>query len=186
MFEKNESGQWQPLNGGAITLSLAMDYGASWLVNYYGYREYYDDLGRIMLIEKPVGDVIRFIWGDQKLTIINDQDQTLQLVFNDKQQLVSAKTGGGRQASFEWAKYGGVLTKITRPDGKYREYSYGSSYNLVGITDENGVSFAAWEYDNQGRAISSEHAGGKEKVTLEFHDNNSTTVTDPLGKKTTY
>ncbi|NYZ70165.1 RHS repeat protein, partial [Endozoicomonas sp. SM1973] len=25
-----------------------------------------------------------------------------------------------------------------------------------------------------------------EKVTLEFHDNNSTTVTDPLGKKTTY
>ncbi|WP_038292459.1 hypothetical protein, partial [Zooshikella ganghwensis] len=81
------------------------------------------------------------------------------------------------------------LLKVTKSDGSIRQYHYENSTfqkHLTGITDGNGKRFATWKYDDKGRAISSEHAGGTEKTSLEYHANNSTTVTNPLGKKTTY
>ncbi|WP_178106713.1 DUF6531 domain-containing protein [Pseudomonas mangiferae] len=57
---------------------------------------------------------------------------------------------------------------------------------LTGITDERGVRYATWAYDEQGRAISSEHAGGAEKVTLAYNADGSTTVTNEYGKQATY
>ncbi|MBG5281399.1 RHS repeat protein, partial [Pseudomonas aeruginosa] len=41
-------------------------------------------------------------------------------------------------------------------------------------------------YDNQGRAISSEHANGAEKVSLAYNDDASTTVTNEYGKQAIY
>lgn len=57
---------------------------------------------------------------------------------------------------------------------------------LTGITDERRVRYATWQYDDQGRAVSSEHAGGTDRNTLTFNADGSTTVTNPLGKQTTY
>ncbi|MES9861013.1 MAG: DUF6531 domain-containing protein [Candidatus Thiodiazotropha sp. LLP2] len=57
---------------------------------------------------------------------------------------------------------------------------------LIGITDENGNLYASWGYDDQGRAIFSEHANGAERVDLSFNADNSTTITNALGKQTTY
>ena len=47
------------------------------------------------------------------------------------------------------------------------------------------MRFATWAYDDQGRGILSEHAG-QERATLVFNDDDSTTVTNSLGKQTTY
>lgn len=83
------------------------------------------------------------------------------------------------------------LTQVTYPDGTTRIYHYneaskinngnvcagitpidnrsGHLYNsLTGITDENRVRFATWTYDCTGRATSSEHAGGIEKVVITY------------------
>ncbi len=57
---------------------------------------------------------------------------------------------------------------------------------LTGITDERGVRYATWAYDNQGRAISSEHAGGAERTLVSYYADGSSTVTNALGKRTTY
>ncbi|OEC48542.1 hypothetical protein A9G05_26075 [Pseudomonas sp. ENNP23] len=54
------------------------------------------------------------------------------------------------------------------------------------MTDERGIRYATWAYDDQGRAISSEHAGGAEKVTVAYNADGSSTVTNALGKRTTY
>jgi YD repeat-containing protein len=60
-------------------------------------------------------------------------------------------------------------------------------YSLTGLIDERGIQFAAWTYDNRGRATSSEHIGGLDRHTLSFDDvNNKVTVTNPLGKQTVY
>ena len=37
---------------------------------------------------------------------------------------------------------------------------------LTGITDGNGVRYASWTYDDKGWVISSEHAGGFERVDI--------------------
>ncbi|WP_423034018.1 DUF6531 domain-containing protein [Undibacterium sp. Di26W] len=79
------------------------------------------------------------------------------------------------------------LTGLVYPDGKtktyhYNEpgllnsacrfYSYANSFSMVnmltGITDENGVRFASWGYDCKGNATLSMHAGGVEKVVIEY------------------
>jgi YD repeat-containing protein len=57
---------------------------------------------------------------------------------------------------------------------------------LTGIIDENNKRYATYSYDAQGRAISSEHAGGAGRVSLAYNADGSTTVTDALNTPRTY
>ena len=88
----------------------------------------------------------------------------------------------------------GNLTSVRRSDGSTRKYIYAEQENtsgvnqpnaLTGITDENGVRFATFKYDRQGRAISTEHSGGAGRVTLAY-GNGSTDVTDAFGQVRKY
>ena len=82
------------------------------------------------------------------------------------------------------------LVSVRYPDGTTRGYVYENTafpHALTGIIDENGVRFATWVYNASGLAISSEHAGGVDKVTLSYDFTTGvTTVTDALGSKTAY
>lgn len=81
------------------------------------------------------------------------------------------------------------LASVTYPDGKSKIYHYENTsfpHALTGITDENGNRYATYTYDAQGRATSSEHAGGAERVSLVYNANGSTTVTDALNTARTY
>lgn len=63
----------------------------------------------------------------------------------------------------------GLLSKITWPDLLSRSFGYADpnyGWALTGIVDENNAAFAKFSYDAQGRAISTEHAGGVEKYAL--------------------
>lgn len=57
---------------------------------------------------------------------------------------------------------------------------------LTSIKDENGVTFASWTYDDQGRGLTSEHAGGAEHVAIAYNADGSRTVTNGYGKSATY
>lgn len=83
------------------------------------------------------------------------------------------------------------LTKTSKGtvNSKTKSFIYDDTRNpkhLTGIVDENGVRYATWTYDGQGRAISSEHANGAEKIVLAYNQDGSTTVTNEYGKKATY
>ncbi|MEK1941638.1 MAG: DUF6531 domain-containing protein [Pseudomonas sp.] len=85
-----------------------------------------------------------------------------------------------------------ILTQISRTHGtqvETRLYHYEDPRDLkllTGITDEKGVRFATWSYDDQGRAISSEHANGAEHTQVTYNEDGTSTVTNALGKKTVY
>ncbi|EZH78491.1 hypothetical protein AU05_20230 [Ectopseudomonas composti] len=57
---------------------------------------------------------------------------------------------------------------------------------LTGITDELGIRYATWAYDDQGRAISSEHADGTDRVTVAYNSDGTASVTNELGKVAKY
>lgn len=81
------------------------------------------------------------------------------------------------------------LTSVTYPDGSSKTYHYENAslpQALTGITDENGSRFATYTYDAQGRATSSEHAGGAERVSLVYNADGTTTVTDALNTARTH
>ena len=58
-------------------------------------------------------------------------------------------------------------------------------YALTGITDEKGVRYATWMYDDFGRVIQSTHADNVDNGTVSYTDK-VTTVTNSLGKQTKY
>ncbi len=102
-------------------------------------------------------------------------------------QLSSITVDGNKTTSYTYNGQG-LISKVIRPDNTERIYHYEDTRFptfLTGITDERGKRYATWAYDAQGRAISSEHAG-VDKTTLVFNADGSTTVTNPLGKKTVY
>jgi YD repeat-containing protein len=83
----------------------------------------------------------------------------------------------------------GNLTHVTYPDNSSRQYLYEDAvfpHALTGIINENNVRFATWHYDSSGRAISSEHAGGAEKVDVVYNSDGSRFVSNTLGQVKTY
>ncbi|WP_458765941.1 RHS repeat domain-containing protein [Cupriavidus basilensis] len=84
---------------------------------------------------------------------------------------------------------GGLLTSVTWPDGKIRSYHYEDSrftWAMSGITDEAGVRFSTYSYNDQGRAINSEHTGGVGRVQFQYPIQNQTVVTSSDGSSRTY
>lgn len=70
-----------------------------------------------------------------------------------------------------------------------RTYAYGNTSNpgwLTSVTDERGIVYASWTYDAQGRATSSQHAGGADLTTVTYNSDGSSTVTNALGHSVTF
>ena len=99
---------------------------------------------------------------------------------------------GAREVRYDYAGSGAeaMLVRATYPGGKSRQYRYDDARHptaLTAIVDARGITFASWGYDAQGRAISSERAGGKQRVELTFNADGTTTVAEPAkGLQRTY
>ncbi|MBX9917459.1 MAG: L,D-transpeptidase family protein [Nitrosomonas sp.] len=136
----------------------------------------YDANGRLTSVVDDVGRVLSFTYdGSSRIRTMTDP------------------ASGIFQYAYDSI---GNLTSVTYPDGRVRTYHYNepaytSGANLpnalTGITDENGVRFATYTYDTQGRAVVTEHAGGVERYVLGYStDGSHTLVTDPLGSQYTH
>ncbi len=55
-----------------------------------------------------------------------------------------------------------------------------SPYSITGIVDEKSVRESTYKYDAQGRAISTERAGGVNKYQINYASPTSVAITDPL------
>ncbi len=136
----------------------------------------YDSNGRLSTVTDDIGRALSFTHdGSSRIKTLTDP------------------AGGMTQYTYDATSN---LTSVTYPDGKVRSYHYNESaytsntnlpHALTGITDENGVRFATYTYDAQGRAVVTEHAGGVERYVLGYStDGSNTMVTDPLGSQYTH
>lgn len=154
----------------------------------------FDTQGRLTSLKLKKGST-------QHLSYVVSSNSTQVFVADEFGSQINFKinTSGGLYAlatpnmtmSFSYDAYG-QLIKTTKTLGNQqfvRQYHYEAlnyPLNLTGITDERGVRYATWDYDTQGRAISSQHAGGTDKVFIRYNADGSSTVINELGKKTTY
>lgn len=128
----------------------------------------YDGLSRLERVETNFTDII--------------------LLAYDQNNRISFLTNAGQVTGYAYDTNGN-LAQVTYPDDTSKQYHYEDTrfpHALTGITDENGNRYATWSYDEQGRAISSEHANGVDRTTLVYNADGTTTVTNSLGKQTTY
>lgn len=126
-----------------------------------------------------------------------------QLAFTYKDNLLStATTPDGLVLTYEVTPVskllgylvvaGAQLTSVAYSTSPVTKQTYlyediNSPFGLTGLIDENGSRYSTWSYDNQGRAISSQLAGGA-NVTRIFYDDatGNRTVTNALGEQETY
>ncbi|MFJ4143846.1 DUF6531 domain-containing protein [Pseudomonas sp. NPDC089734] len=152
----------------------------------------FDSAGKLTSIKDAEGRIQTLTYSaNNTVTVRNVFGHTLVMTLGMLSQLTSAKVGG-ISITYNYAANATRMTSLSKVvDGKTltRQYHYevpNADRLLTGITDERGVRFATWKYDNGERAISSEHAGGVESSTLNYNDGMSTTVTNELGRQTTY
>jgi len=152
--------------------------------------EDYDVDGKLLSITASNGIKQELFYDttSKLLTRVKDsKDRELLFAYTGNQ--ISSVTVDGNKTTRYTYNAAGLITLVTRPDSTTRIYHYENTRfptALTGITDERGARYATWAYDAQGRAISSEHAGGAEKTLLAFNVDGSTTVTNTLNKQTIY
>ena len=88
------------------------------------------------------------------------------------------------------------LEFVDNPDGTTKQYHYNEQafttatnlpHALTGITDERGLRYATYEYQTDGRATATYHAGNAQRVDITYNDTNGTrSVTNSLGQPSTY
>lgn len=110
--------------------------------------------------------------GDQVLSEVrDDQGRTLAFTYDAAGRIASVTESDGRRVSYEYSETGAsplsaTLTRVYRSDRSYIEYLYTDGQSgakrtdlLIGIIGPDGSRFATYEYDDDGRAKKTAHAG---------------------------
>ncbi|MBD8898978.1 DUF6531 domain-containing protein [Rhodanobacter sp. DHG33] len=109
--------------------------------------------------------------------------------------LATQLAAGDLTVAYTWnvtPQYTYQLTGVAKTRANHtstRIYAYGDSNNdalLTGVTDERGIAYSSWSYDTQGRATSSQHAGGADLTTVSYNSDGTSTVTNALGHGVTF
>jgi len=144
-------------------------------------------------------DVAAFDGGDDNSDtldkVVGFGGEEMLFGYDDAQRITLMTDPEGNQYSYNYDAAGN-LESVTYPDNTplddldnpTRTYHYENTAfpsHLTGLTDETG-SRVTWAFDSEGRAISSELDGGVDKSSLDFSVADQVTVTNPLGKDTTY
>ncbi|MER2519499.1 MAG: RHS repeat-associated core domain-containing protein [Bdellovibrionales bacterium] len=189
-FTQSGSG-WSAAPGVTLTLSGSATSGFT-LVDDDDNTETYSAKGQLQTIKTRAGEVTQLQYhnaGDKLSSARGPYGHTLTF-HHDANGFVDSVT----QADGKVVKYSvdgnKNLAKVTYADDATRTYVYNESANtsgaslphaLTGIIDGNGARFATYQYNADNKAISTEHAGGVEKVTVAYNADGTATVTDALG-----
>lgn len=149
----------------------------------------FDSAGRLLEF-KDLETRYSITYTGTHLKITNAYGDTLEVFEDIKKQPLKVKTRNA-ELTYNYNDYKQLISmkRVLHGSSQTKQYLYedkNDSRLLTGIIDERGVPYATWQYDQQGRAISSKHALGAENVTIEYHSDDSTIVTNAKGRSTTY
>jgi YD repeat-containing protein len=192
------SGLWVPASDVTYTLTRLFDglgQPAGWKVaDRSNVSESYDVSGRLTQRQHPSGfaQTVSYDAAGHLQSVADSWGRALTFEYSAFQYDADRITAFIDPANqrYEYAyDAASNLESVTYPGATIRTYHYEDAnhpHALTGITDENSVRFATWQYDTYGRAISATHAGDADDFTLTHNTDGTTVVTDPLGKSRTY
>jgi len=201
---ENKAGEPKTYTSSAEPGAFLIQTTEGWeLVKAVGQVEKYSSAGKITLITTQEGFTKHFFYNENNL-LSEVQDHfgnRLIFTYNIDSNIESLTLSDTTVIHYQYD--GNLLTAVIYPDSTptdgsdnprkqylYENVQYPNA--LTGITDENGNRSATWGYSLFERANSSEHADGTDRYTFTYNGldsttgKRSTTVTNPLGKETTY
>ncbi len=181
-----KDGGWQ--SDPDVTDTLEATVGGWTYTTVAGTQEIYDSEGRLLTITDHAGRTQTLTYGanGKLIEVVDAFGRSLQFAYDSEGRLTTLTDPAGI-TTYTYSE--GRLASITYPDGAERHYRYenGDYPNaLTTIVDGAGNTLAAWTYDENGWARSSTHAGGADDTKVAYNGDDSVTVTNPLGKQTTY
>jgi len=185
LFRDNNKGTWRDLHGN--TVNLGNENGVWFFTDISGVTENYNEQGQLTALLDINFQPIFLIYEEGRLvSVVSDGNQSMLFKYNDFD-LISEVIISDRTYQYSYNKRN-LLSQVTLPDGTTKTYKYSNEQYPFALTEMfiNGSLYGKWVYDNDGKAISSEHADGVDKHLFSYNDDGSTTLTNPLGKKTTY
>lgn len=160
--------------------------------------EHYNSAGQLLSITTRAGKVTHYAYNLNGLleTVTDPYDRTLGFAYDTANRLITLSTPENTQIHYTYDANNNLIsvtypddTPIDLTDNPKKTYHYEDinfPNHLTGITDENGIRYATYGYNENGLAILTEHANSAEKVELVYNNNETTTVTDALGRVKTY
>ena len=150
----------------------------------------FDTAGKLTQWSNAQGALHQFAYTGNQITVTDNLDNSLTVTEDaDKQPLTLTAPGVQINYGYNANKRLTSVTRIIGGQSAQSQFHYevpGKPDLLTGITDERGVRYASWAYDDQGRAISSEHAGGADRVSVTYNSDGTVSVLNELGKVANY
>jgi RHS repeat-associated protein len=157
-----------------------------------GTVESYDVSGRLVSITDRAGlaEALTYNGSGQLTQVTHTFGNRLSFTYEAAGRVSSLTDPAGRIVSYSYDAAGN-LARVDYPDGTAKLYHYEDAnlpHHMTGIShvDSSGIAsrYSIFSYDGQGRAISTEHAGGIERFTLSYdYYPLRTTVTDAAGTR---
>lgn len=150
----------------------------------------FNGAGQLQSLQQRNGHRLSYTYdgSGRAASVSNSFGRTLGLAHNSAGQLVTATLPGNRVIGYAYDA-AGRLSTVTYPDGKSRSFVYENAafpQALTGILDESGTRWGSFAYDAQGRAVSTELAGGVNRYQVSYPAAGTATVLDPLGTSRSY
>lgn len=185
-FKPDQMDQFQPQQASDGKIHKLQN-GYDWVWSN-GKTFQFNNQGRLTHITNADGDVLNLVYiGHQLHKVIDNHQRTLLFRYSKQGHIREILDPAGKQYLFRY-DHNNNLISVTNPAGHLRIYHFedpADHHNLTGITDERGIRYAKWAYDDQDRAVLSTHADNVEKITLEYMPA-ETRVTNSLGVSTIY
>ena len=150
----------------------------------------FDTAGKLTHWSNTQGKSYQLTYSGNQITVTDNLGNSLTLTEDADRQPLTL-TAPSTQVTYGY-NADKRLTSVTRTLGgqtTQRQFHYEVPDKpdlLTGITDERGVRYATWAYDDQGRAVSSEHADGADRVGVAYNTDGTVSVTNELGKVAKY
>lgn len=151
-----------------------------------GFGQYfaYDVNNRLQTITDSFGRVLQVVWrNDYVIDSITGPDVSVHYEY----ELASIPTGAlivGTERLVRVLVKDAAGALLTSKEYHYEDSRY--RFLMTGITDENANRYATYSYNDSGKAVLSEHAGGAARHTFSYVGETSRAVADPLGTIRTY
>ncbi|MDR7136161.1 YD repeat-containing protein [Lysobacter niastensis] len=157
--------------------------------------EEFNAKGQLVRIKRLDGRSVQLNYSaDQSLlSVVGEDSRGIYFEYDASKRISRINGAGGAYVSYTYDALG-RLGQAAYSGATSRNYLYNESANtsganlpsaLTGIADESGQRYATFKYRTDGRALSTEHAGGVDKFSALYNSNGSVVVSTPAGESQT-
>lgn len=148
-----------------------------------GEREAYDGTGRLLYTEDEKGlrQSYQYDAAGALVSVTDPFGRKLRFAYDSQRRLQTLTDPAGGTITYAYDSIGNLAT-VTFQDQTQTRYIYedvANPHSLTGVIDQDGNRYVTWQFDQQGRAISSTLADGIDQVRVIYNPGGSADVIEP-------